>query len=422
MVMRFWVKVLIFTISISGLGIASVKPLQDYLKKRNRPVFRTAKVDTGDIVSVVNSTGTVKPVLSVSVGAFVSGPITELNVDFNDPVKAGDIMARIDPALYDAAVARDEAALATRKAEVVRAQAQLDQAINNEERALGLRADNRNFISDTELDQFIFNRKSLAAQLEVAKAAIKQSEATLLNSKTNRKYTEIKAPVDGIVIDRKIDPGQTLTSQFQTPELFVVAPDLRKEMHVFASVDEADIGMIRSAKEEGQEVHFTVDAYPDDLFPGTIKQIRMSSTTLQNVVTYPVVITTENPDLKLLPGMTASISFTVGESQDIVRIPNAALRFYPQSKHVRKEDRKLLEGAAIEKDDDDDRYQKMAPSAKQQAETRRKRNRRHVWMLDGYLLKAIEVVTGISDNTHTELIEGEIKVGDKLVTGIKPKK
>jgi len=403
---------------MGGIVAAAIRPAQNYWKERNKPEFREAEVTRGAIVSVRNSTGTVKPVLSVSVGSFVSGPIIKLNVDFNSEVKKDDVLAVVDPRLFEANVARDEAILATRKADVVRAEAQLQQAINDEQRALALRSDNEDFISDSELDQYHFSRKSLEAQVDVAKAVVQQAEASLKNSKANRDYTQITSPVDGIVIDRKIDPGQTLAAQFQTPELFIIAPDMRKEMHIFASVDEADIGEIRAAHRAGQPVNFTVDAYPDDLFDGTIFQIRMSSTTIQNVVTYPVVISAPNPDLKLMPGMTANVSFTIEEKKDVLKIPKAALRFYPKSEHVRKEDRKLLEGAVIEEETG---ANESNQSAREKSETRKKRNRRHVWVKDGGLLKAIEVVTGISDSRYTELVEGDIEEGRKLVTGIKPK-
>ena len=147
-----------------------------------------------------------------------------------------------------------------------------------------------------------------------------------------------------MVINRKIDPGQTLASQFQTPELFIVAPDMRKKMHIHALVDEADIGLIRQAQQEQKKVIFTVDAYLDDLFEGVVEEVRLSSTTTQNVVTYPVIVAAPNPDLKLLPGMTANISFQVEERQEVIKIPNAALRFYPKPEQVREEDRQLLEG------------------------------------------------------------------------------
>ena len=406
--MRLFLKLFIVLLVLCGLAGAAYKPQQSYWQERNRPEFRDATVTRGTVEFVVNSTGTIKPVQQVSVGSFVSGPIIQLNVDFNSEVRKGDVLALVDPRLVEANYARDKASLATRQAEVVRAQAQLQQAVNDERRALGLRSDDPTFISDSELDQFRFNKQALEAAVAVTEAFVDQAEATLKNSETNREYTEIKSPVDGIIIDRKIDPGQTLAASFQTPELFIVAPDLRKEVHVFASVDEADIGMIRSAQEAGETVNFTVDAYPDDLFEGTIYQIRMSSTTTQNVVTYPVVVSSSNPELKLMPGMTASISFTIEKKTDVVKIPNSALRFFPKKEHVRTEDQKLLDGVDADAADENDSSKDTQLSAAQKAEARRKRNLKHVWVLEEGKLRAIEVVIGISDNRFTELVEGDL--------------
>ncbi len=419
--MNTGVKIFVFVISVTVVCAASYKPAVDYWKKRNLPDWRESVVTRGNIVSVVNSTGTVKPVLSVSVGAVVSGPIIEICADFNDEVQKGELLARIDPRLFAANVARDSAVLATRKAEVQRVDALLQQAMRDEERAKILRSKNKDYISRSEMDQFKYNVLSLKAQKEVAECSVEQAEGSLKNSQANLEYTEIVAPVDGIVIDRKIDQGQSLACQFQTPELFIVAPDMRKKMYVFASVDEADIGLIRNAKNDNRPVHFNVDAYPDDIFEGRIEQIRMSSTTVQNVVTYPVVVAASNPDLKLMPGMTASISFEVGETDEVTKIPNAALRFYPDPKYVRVEDRELLEGAASETDDQDDTSASMM-TAPEKAAANRKRRLRHVWVWDDEVLKAVEVTTGLSDNKFTELIEGDLKFGDKLVTGIKPQK
>jgi HlyD family secretion protein len=394
--------------------------LGPYWKERNRVRYREADVTRGRIVAVVNSTGTVKPVRSVQVGAFVSGPIVAIHVDFNDEVTEGQLLAEIDPQIYDANVARDRATLATREAEVTRAQAQLQQAKNDEGRSRELRARNESFISNAEMDQFKFNRMALEAQLVVARASVDQAWANLEQSEANQGYTKIRSPVDGIIIDRKIDPGQTVAASFQTPELFVVAPDMKKEMRVFASVDETDIGLIRAAQEAGQPVRFTVDAYPDDLFEGKIFQIRKNSTTTQNVVTYPVVVSAPNPDLKLLPGMTANISFQLREKRSVLRIPNAALRFYPpQREQVRPDDRKILEGRSAPSESE---AQTETPrSAEEKADLRRQRNRRHVWVVDGDYLRAVEVITGISDSTHTELVSGEIREGQKLVTGVQPR-
>jgi HlyD family secretion protein len=370
---------------------------------------------------VRNATGTVQPVLSVHVGSFVSGPISELFVDFNQKVTEHMLLATIDPRIYKAAVARDSAALKNREAEVDRVKAQLQQAINDEERAKKLYEDNPDFISESELDVYHFNRKSLEAQVAVAETAVEQAQANLQNSEANLGYTEIKSPVDGIVIDRKIDPGQTLAAQFQTPELFIVAKDMDKEMHIFASVDEADIGLIQEAQRRGQTVQFTVDAYPDELFEGKIHQVRMSSTTTQNVVTYPVVVSAPNRDMKLMPGMTAELSFRVDETENVLRVPNPALRFFPQPEQVRPEDRKLLDGAEAASDEETGTSE-VELSAAEKAEARAKRNRRHVWVAEGDLLRAVEVVTGISDHKHTEIVSGNVSEGMKLVTGIKPKK
>jgi HlyD family secretion protein len=402
------------------LGGLAAGPLSTYLQERNRVLYREAEVTRGRIIAVVNSTGTIKPVRSVLVGTFVSGPIASIFVDFNDEVTKGQVLAKIDPKIYQANVARDKATLAMKKAEVLRLTAQLQQARNNERRSLNLRAENKGFISDQEMDQFKFNRQALEADLLVAQTGVEQAQASLEQSEANLDYTVITAPVDGIVIERKIDPGQTVAAQFQTPELFIVAPDMRKEMRVFANVDEADMGHIRAAQETGQPVRFTVDAYPDDLFEGRIFQIRKSSTTTQNVVTYPVVVSAANPELKLLPGMTANLSFQLSETSDVLRLPNAALRFYPEPEQVRPEDRDILENRLPTGTESE--TTRTTASAEDKAERRRRRNLRHVWLVEGDYLRAVEVKTGLSSTRHTEVVSGELREGQKLVTGILPKK
>jgi HlyD family secretion protein len=406
---------------LGGIGALAAGPMAVYLQERQRVHYREAAVTRGNIVAVVNATGTIKPVRLVQVGSFVSGPILEIYADHNAEVKKGDVLAKIDPQIYDAYVKRDQATLATQEAAVQRCDANLQQAINNDKRARALRAENRSFISDQEMDQYKFNRLSLAADLVVAQKSVDQAKANLDQSEANLGYTTIRAPVDGIVIDRKIDPGQTVAAQFQTPELFVVAPDMHKEIHVFASVDEADIGLITQAKENDQPVRFTVDAWPDDLFEGKIYQIRMNATTTQNVVTYPVVVTTANPDLKLKPAMTATLSFQIRAVTDVLRVPNAALRFYPQREQVRTEDRDILENKTPTAGETDEHTSGSA-SAMDKAELRRKRNRRHVWVRDGDLLRAVEVTVGISSNQYSEVVSGELKEGDQVVTGVETKK
>ena len=419
--MKFLLKLLIVLIVLGAAAAFAVKPVREYLKERNRPNWRLAEAKQGDIAEDVNSTGEVKPVKSVQIGSFVSGPIIEISVDFNDRVKAGDKLAKIDPRLFDANVRREQASLKTREAEVERVKALLQQAKNNEQRAKNLQQENPDFISGTEMDQFVFNTRSLEAQLTVAQASVDQAVASLENAEANLGYTDIVSPVDGIIIDKKIEDGQTLAAQFTTPEMFVLAIDMEKHMHVFASVDEADMGMIMKAKDEGQPVEFTVDAWPGEVFQGEIEQIRVSSTIEQNVVTYPVVVRAANPGMKLLPGMTASISFQVDQRKDVVLIPNAALRYFPDAKLVREEDRKLIENDERSPDNKQDNANEDVLSAGEKAEAKRRQNQKHVWVVEGDYLKAIAVTTGISDSKYSELVSGEVTAGLQLVTGIKKK-
>jgi HlyD family secretion protein len=413
-----WVALLVF--GLVGLAFAW-QPAAYYIQLRNVPKWRTAEVAQGDVVAVVNATGTIKPVLQISVGAFVSGPIEKLHVNFNQEVKTGELMAEIDPRIYLSNVARDRAAYENRVAEVNRVYAQLQQALRDEKRANDLKDESTDFIAQAEIDRVHFARLALDAQFDVAITAVGQTEAQLKNSELQLEYTKIKSPVDGIVINRKIDPGQTLAAQFQTPELFIVAPDIRKKMHVHASVDEADIGLIKAAQEKRLPVTFTVDAY-NDLFQGEVEEIRLSSTTTQNVVTYPVIVAAANPDLKLLPGMTANLSFEVDRRTSVRKIPNAALRFFPLAQHVRAEDQPLLEGRAREESKDPAEVQETGLSAVERAEARKARTLRHVWVADELKLRAVEVVVGLSESRFTELVSGDLQPGDKLVTGIEPPK
>jgi HlyD family secretion protein len=419
--MRTFVILAAVLLTLGGIAAAGYKPALEYWQQRNAPKWRTADIAKGDIVSVVNATGTIKPKLQITVGSFVSGPIDpEYPIaDFNQEVKKGDLLAKIQETIYQANVERDDANLRSREADVQRVEALLQQAKNDVGRADALRADNEQYISQAEMDRVKFGRDSLAAQLDLAKAAVKQARAQLAFSAAQLEYTNIMAPEDGTIINRKIDPGQTVAAQFQTPEMFVLAPDMRREMYVHASVDEADIGLITEAQKKVLPVSFTVDAYPDDLFIGKIQEIRLSSTTTQNVVTYPVVVSAPNPDLKLLPGMTASISFEVERRENVLKIPNSALRFFPQPQQVRTEDKPLLEGRRDEKEQDS-QVSETGLSAMDRASARRKRNKRHVWIEENFKLRAVEVQVGLSDSRFTELAAGALKLGDKLVIGIQP--
>ena len=443
--MNLLFKFMVFLLVVVGLGWIGYKPASKYMRERSKPQWETAKAIRGDAKRVITSTGKIQPVLKVSIGAFVSGPIVELHVDFNDEVEEGELLAKVDPLLYQAAVDRDQASLTTREAEVARVEAQLHLAKNNLERGELLRKKDERYLSDREMDGLEADFKAQEANLRVAKASVLQATAQLNNSKTNLDYCDIRSPVNGVILARKIDPGQTLASQFQTPELFIVAPDLRKKLHVFATVDESDIGLIRKAYEQKLPVTFTVDAYPDQEFQGHIEQVRYEATEVQNVITYPVVVATENPDLKLLPSMTAQLSFEVDSVSDVLRIPNTSLRYYPENTEwVRQEDRKLLDGTQWNRDansqdnsnteanaeanteanadkdveDNSDTVPTDAePSAK--SNSAKRSNRRHVWVVKDDMLQAIEVKISFSDSRYTVVESGDITEGMELVTGVK---
>ncbi len=420
--MRFLFRTLIVVLVLGGLGTAAYFPAAAYIKERNRPNYRFEEVVSGDLTLNVNATGTLEPTQRVRIGAFASGPVSELLVDFNDKISKGQLLARIDPRIYDSIVLRDQALLDSRIADVARAQARLQQAENDEKRAEKLLKINSNFISDTEVDQLKYARLAAQADLRVAETSVEQAEANLENSKGNLDFTEIRSPVDGTVIDRKVDVGQTLAAQFQTPELFVVAPNMEDEMHIYASVDEADIGLIRESQKSKNPVRFTVDAYPDEVFSsGIIHEVRLSSTEEQNVVTYPVIVSTPNKELKLLPGMTANLSFQIEHRSNIHKVPNSALRFYPPDRQrVHPDDRAVLDG--VEQDTAQLSQQtQVNQSASERAELNRNRMRRHVWVQSGEWLRAKAIIVGISDSRYTELKSGDLKVGDMLVIGEQPK-
>lgn len=416
-----WVKI-ILALLILGVGGAAAFPylqdLQTYWKARNRPEYREVLISRAQMTQMVNSTGTVQPVRRVQVGSFVSGPIEKLHVNYNSVVKKGDLMAEIDQRIFNAAVSRDKANCASAESEVSRVKSQLQQAINDEKRAENLRKTKKDYLSESEMDRLKFHRLALDAQLAVANAGVAQAKSQLQNSEANLSYTKIKAPVDGIVIDRKVDEGQTIVAQFQTPELFIVAPEIEQHVQVFASVDEADIGLIRKAEREKRPVTFTVDAYPEDTFSGTIFQVRINPTVTQNVVTYIVVVEATNPDMKLLPGMTANLTFQIDIHDKVLRVPNLALRFFPRADQVRPEDRSLIEG----NDEDAEAAPRVTTEERLAAapgtHVKQDRHVRYLWVTDGDFLRAVKVVTGISDKEFTEIVSG-VQEGDRVVTGLR---
>ncbi len=286
------------------------------------PEIRTVTVTVGDVAETVGATGALEAVTTVQVGSQVSGIIKDLFVDYNSIVHEGDVIMRLDPSLFETQTAQARANLIRAEADVERSDVDVDDARMQLTRAEDLAA--RDLISATEHEAAQVSVRSAAAQVKSAEAQVIQAQAALNQNEVNLEHTVIRAPIDGIVISRLVDVGQTVAASLQAPELFVIAADLTK-MRVIANIDESDVGRIRP----NQRVTFTVDAYPEEAFEGAVSQIRLEPVVQQNVVTYATVVDAPNPDLKLKPGMTATITLEVARSNDIVRIPNAALRFRP---------------------------------------------------------------------------------------------
>jgi HlyD family secretion protein len=286
------------------------------------PRYVTAAPSTGDVFETIQSTGQVKPVTEVQVGAQVSGRIVKVYVDFNSQVKAGDLLAEIDPQLIGAQIDANQAQLAAAAASVKRAEANADTAKVRLDRARKVYQEGVG--SQADLDAAQGNYDIALADVSSSKAQVAQINATLRSSKTNLAYTRIYSPIDGVVINRAVDPGQTVAASFQTPTLFVIAQDLRK-MRVLADIDEADVGRLK----EGMIADIRVDAFQGETFKGVVSQVRYSPVNQAGVVTYAAVIEVENPELKLRPGMTATATIHSADAKGVKRLPNAALRFKP---------------------------------------------------------------------------------------------
>jgi HlyD family secretion protein len=286
------------------------------------PKFRTGKIEKGPITASVSSSGTVNPVTSVQVGSQVSGQIKELFADFNSPVKQGQLIARIDPETFQYRVRQAEADVEAARSNEGRGKVALANAQRELARTRELVA--KNFVSGAELDAKQAGYDLAAAELRNAQAVVRQREAQLASARVDLGRTEIRAPVDGVVIKRSVDVGQTVAASLQAPELFLIAKDLR-DMQVETSIDEADVGRVRP----GQRATFTVDAYPGRQFGGEIKQVRKAATNTQNVITYTALVSAANPDGALMPGMTANVRIVTDTRDSVLKAPNAALRFRP---------------------------------------------------------------------------------------------
>jgi HlyD family secretion protein len=388
--------------------------------------YQTTAVTRADVADRVTASGTLSPLVTVQVGSQVSGTIKDIFVDFNAHVTRGQVIAKIDPRLFEAEVARASANVKAAEAGVAKAQAELDNATVSYERTKALRSST--LVAQSELDASRATYRSAEAELKATSAALSQAQAAMSQAETNLAYTTIVSPIDGVVISRDMDVGQTVAASFQTPTLFTIAGDLSK-MEVHTDVAESDVGRVQP----GMAVEFTVDAYPHDSFSGTVKEVRYSPQTVQNVVTYDAVVSVDNSALKLRPGMTADVSFIVEEHRNVLVVPNAALRFSPPEEIASKYD---LEGlvsaetagskphrpwagspaAATASDDAAGRHERTSHTgATTRARTERVA-RRIVWIQDaGGDVAPVVVTIGISDGHVTEITDGAVSEGARVV-------
>jgi len=340
------------------------------LKLKNAPKYITAPVTKRTITQVVEASGTINPVNTVSVGSTVSGLISAIYVDFNSVVKKGELLAEIDPRTFQATVDQNIAAVNNAQAALDEVSAALEMSTKTYNRYKNLYG--RNFIPRSELDQAESTYKTDLARVKAARFKIEQAQAQYENSLVNLNYTKIIAPVDGMIIARKIDLGQPVAATLQAPELFTIAQDL-EEMQIEVNVSEADIGEVK----EGQDVIYTLDGYPNTDFKGHVTQVRISPTTVSNVVTYSVIVKVANPDMKLKPGMTANVSIITSQVDDALCVPNRALKFTPENNQKKFENQGL-------------------------------------WVSERGNLHRIDVKLGASDDNYTQVISNEIEEGTQV--------
>lgn len=396
-----------FTLSLALVAAAAYGAYRYWGPNGEQPRYKFGKVERGPITAVVSATGTLNPVVSVQVGSQVSGQIREILVDFNSPVKAGQLIARIDPETFQLRVRQAEAdleatraAVAVQRAEVARANASLIDAQRDYERKQMLV--DKKFISAADRDKALTVLDTAKAAAEVAHAQVRNSEAVVrqrelqvAQARVDLERTAIRSPVDGIVVKRSVDTGQTVAASLQAPELFIIARNL-SDMQVEASIDEADVGRIQV----GQKTTFTVDAFPGRHFAGAVMQVRKAAKVESNVVTYTVVISAANPDLSLLPGMTANVRIISAHKDKVLKVPNATLRFRPPSSG-------------------DEKAAGQGGGKPPRERGKDGANSGRVWVLaaDGKP-KAVLVQLGLTDGMATEVVGGDVAEGTEVVTGV----
>jgi HlyD family secretion protein len=364
-----WFKRILVLVVLAGAGVAAWFVHDGWSREDSTPTYSLAPVERGDVVTLVTASGTLSPVVQVEVGSQVSGRIKELFVDYNDTVKRGQLVATIDPAIYESAVRQAEARVAAAQADLARAEAQAAGAKAKYQRLAGLR--DTGAVAPVDVDVARADRRAADASVLSAQAAVTLAEASLVEAQANLTYTQITSPTDGVVVSVSVDVGQTVQASFSAPTLFVIAEDLR-QMEVHTNVAESDVGQIVP----DQKVEFTVDAYPERTFAGKVRQVRYAAQTVSNVVTYDAVVTVANDDLKLRPGMTANVSFIVEERRGVLIVPNIAFRYRPA-------------GA-------------RSPAG-------------GVWVLRAGKPASITVRAGLSDGATTEVLGTGLREGDQVV-------
>jgi HlyD family secretion protein len=374
--------VALLLVSIIGVGARAYYAA----RKQAPPTVTTAALSRGSVVSTVSATGTVQAVTTVQVGTQVSGTIAWLGADFNSIVRKGEVIAKLDTSLLDADVEQAQAAEARARADVENARVQLDDARQKFARSQKLA--NKQLVPQSDFDAARVAVDTAEAQLKSSQAQLTQAQASLGQARVTREHAIITAPIDGIVIQRSVDVGQTVAASLQSPTIFQIAADLTK-MQVNADIDESDIGVITS----GQRTAFTVDAYPGETFTGTMMQVRLQPTVVQNVTTYSAIISVANPDLKLKPGMTANVKIETGRRDGVLRAPNAALRFTPSPETLA-----ALHAAA-------------PPDTM--------RGQKRIWVADDDGLMPVAVTAGLSDGQLTEISGDGLQPGALVVTNVR---
>ena len=403
------------------LGLSRTPQIQNF----------TAKVDRGDIHDVVEATGTINAVITVQVGSQVSGTISKLFVDFNSRVHKGDLVALIDPALFKGAVQQATADLENARANLIAARANLEKAQAarvqtkaDYDRTVGLTKEGITSQQQLDLAKANYDSANAAvggaqANVTQAEAQVSQKEAALAVAQTNLNYTVIRSPIDGTVVARNVDVGQTVAASLQAPTIFTIAQDLKK-MQVYAKTDESDVGNIRV----GKEVTFKVDAFPKETFRGVVSQVRMNATTVQNVVTYDTIIDFANPELKLFPGMTAYVTIPVATAQNVLKLPNTALRYKPpmEPEEVLALYRRFGMEGGDRKSASDAASAAEAPQTADGDQNRPRASRSDtaiVWKLHAdNSMEPVKVSLGITDHSYTEVTlvtKGGLKEGDELI-------